>query len=155
MRIGIGYDVHRLTAGRKLVLGGTVVPFEKGLQGHSDADVLTHAVCDALLGAAGLGDIGQHFPDTDPRYKNISSLKLLADTYAMIRAEGFCIRNIDTIVFAEAPRIGPYRQAMRQNLAAAVEIAPTCINIKATTTEGLGMIGRGEGIAAMSVVLLD
>jgi 2-C-methyl-D-erythritol 2,4-cyclodiphosphate synthase len=155
MRIGIGYDVHRLVAGRKLVLGGTTIPFEKGLLGHSDADVLTHAVCDALLGAAGLGDIGQHFPDTDPRFKNISSLTLLADTNAMIRHKGFSIRNIDTIIFAEAPKIGPYRNTMQTNLAAAVEVAPACINIKATTTEGLGIIGQGEGIAAMSVVLID
>jgi len=155
MRIGIGYDVHRLVAGRKLVLGGTTIPFEKGLLGHSDADVLTHAVCDALLGAAGLGDIGQHFPDTDPRFENISSLTLLADTNAMVRQKGFSIRNIDTIIFAEAPKIGPYRNTMREILAAAVEVDPDCVNIKATTTEGLGVIGRGEGIAAMSVVLID
>ena len=155
MRIGIGYDVHRLVAGRKLVLGGTTIPFEKGLLGHSDADVLTHAVCDALLGAAGLGDIGQHFPDTDPRFKNISSLTLLADTNAMIRHKGFSIRNIDTIIFAEAPKIGPYRNTMQEILAAAVEVDPDCVNIKATTTEGLGIIGQGEGIAAMSVVLID
>jgi len=155
MRTGIGYDVHRLVAGRKLVLGGTVIPFEKGLLGHSDADVLVHAVCDALLGAAGLGDIGLHFPDTDPRYKDISSLTFLAQTKVMVREKGFTIRNIDTIVFAEAPKIDPYRKSMQENLAAAVNIDRDCVNIKATTTEGLGTIGRGEGIGAMCVVLIE
>ena len=155
MRTGIGYDVHRLVAGRKLVLGGTEIPYEKGLLGHSDADVLAHAVCDALLGAAGLGDIGLHFPDTDPKYKNISSLTLLAQTGDMVRAKGFSIRHIDTIVFAEAPKIGPYRKSMQQNLAAAVKVESGCVNVKATTTEGLGVIGKGEGIAAMSVVLVE
>lgn len=155
MRIGIGYDIHRLAPGRKLVLGGTVIPFEKGLLGHSDADVLVHAVCDALLGAAGLGDIGLHYPDSDPRYKNISSLKLLARVNTMVRNKGFTIRNVDTIIFAEAPKIGPYRKSMQENLAAAVEVDPGCINIKATTTEGLGIIGKGEGIGAMSVALIE
>jgi 2-C-methyl-D-erythritol 2,4-cyclodiphosphate synthase len=154
MQIGIGYDVHRLVTGRPLILGGAKIPFEKGLQGHSDADVLVHAVCDALLGSVGLGDIGQHFPDTDPQYKDISSLKLLARTSAMVRRQGFAVQNIDTIIFAEAPQIGPYRETMQKNLARAVEVAPSCINIKATTTEGLGPIGRGEGIGAMSVVLV-
>jgi len=154
MRIGIGYDVHRLVTGRKLVLGGVVIPFEKGLLGHSDADVLVHAVCDALLGAAGLGDIGQHFPDSDPRFKDISSMKLLAETHAMVRQNGFTTGNIDTTIFAEAPKIGPYRKLMQEKLAATVEVKPGCINIKATTTEGLGIIGKGEGIGAMSVVLL-
>jgi 2-C-methyl-D-erythritol 2,4-cyclodiphosphate synthase len=155
MQIGIGYDVHRLVAGRKLVLGGVLIPFEKGLLGHSDADVLVHAVCDALLGAAGLGDIGLHFPDTDLQYKNISSLTLLAETTAMIRNKGFSVRNIDTVIFAEAPKINPFREKMRENLAATVEVDPGCINIKATTTEGLGIIGKGEGIGAMSVALLE
>ncbi len=155
MQIGIGYDVHRLVAGRRLILGGTLIPFEKGLLGHSDADVLVHAVCDALLGSAGLGDIGLHFPDTDPRYKDISSLRLLAQTRAMVRQKGFTIRNIDTIIFAEAPKIGPYRESMQHNIARAVEVDPGCINIKATTTEGLGIIGQGEGIGAMSVVLVE
>ncbi len=155
MQIGIGYDVHRLVTGRQLILGGAVIPFEKGLLGHSDADVLVHAVCDALLGSVGLGDIGLHFPDTDPKYKDISSLKLLAQTNAMVRQKGFTIRNIDTIIFAEAPKIGPYRETMQKNLAHAVELAPGCINIKATTTEGLGVIGKGEGISAMSVVLVE
>jgi 2-C-methyl-D-erythritol 2,4-cyclodiphosphate synthase len=155
MRTGIGYDVHRLVTGRKLVLGGTEIPYEKGLLGHSDADVLVHAVCDALLGAAGLGDIGLHFPDTDPKYKDISSLTLLTQTSAMIRKKGLTILNIDTIIFAEAPKIGPYRKSMQKNLAAAVNVDPDCVNIKATTTEGLGVIGKGEGIGAMCVVLVD
>jgi len=155
MRTGIGYDVHRLVVGRKLVLGGTDIPYEKGLLGHSDADVLVHAVCDALLGAAGLGDIGLHFPDTDPQYKDIPSLTLLTQTSDMVREQGFSIRNIDTIVFAEAPKIGPYRKSMQQNLAAAVNIEPGDVNIKATTTEGLGVIGKGEGIAAMCVALVE
>ena len=155
MRTGIGYDVHRLVTGRRLVLGGTVIPFEKGLAGHSDADVLVHAVCDALLGACGLGDIGLHFPDSDPGYKDISSLILLAESANMVRNKGFSIQNIDTIIFAEAPKIGPYRKSMQENLAKAVEVDPGSINIKATTTEGLGMFGRGEGIGAMSIVLLE
>ena len=154
MNVGIGYDVHKLAAGRKLVLGGVDIPFEKGLLGHSDADVLVHAVCDALLGAAAMGDIGLHFPDTDPNFKNISSLKLLARTNALIHAKGFTIGNIDATIFAEAPKIGPYRQKMQENLASTVEVDPGCINIKATTTEGLGYIGSGEGIGAMSVALL-
>jgi 2-C-methyl-D-erythritol 2,4-cyclodiphosphate synthase len=155
MQIGIGYDVHRLVTGRRLILGGVLIPFEKGLLGHSDADVLVHSVCDALLGSAGLGDIGLHFPDSDPQYKDVSSLKLLAQTNAMVRQKGFIIRNIDTIIFAEAPKMGPYRETMQKNLAHAVEVAPGCINIKATTTEGLGVIGKGEGIGAMSVVLVS
>jgi 2-C-methyl-D-erythritol 2,4-cyclodiphosphate synthase len=155
MRIGIGYDVHKLVTGRQLVLGGTTIPFEKGLSGHSDADVLVHAVCDAMLGASGMGDIGLHFPDTDPEYKDISSLKLLAETNAMVRNKGFSIQNIDTIIFAEAPKISPYRKSIQENLAVTLEVDPGCINIKATTTEGLGMIGKGEGIGAMSVVLIN
>ena len=155
MRTGIGYDIHRLAAGRKLVLGGTDIPYEKGLLGHSDADVLAHAVCDALLGAAGLGDIGLHFPDTDPKYKGISSLTLLTLTNSMVCKKGLTIRNIDTIIFAESPKIGPYRKSMQQNLAAAVNVEPGCVNVKATTTEGLGVIGKGEGIGAMCVVLVE
>ena len=155
MRIGIGYDVHKLVTGRKLVLGGVVIPFEKGLLGHSDADVLVHAVCDALLGAAAMGDIGLHFPDSDPKFKNISSIKLLAETNAMVRGNGFTIGNIDTIIFAEAPKISPYRKMMQEKLASTVEVDLDCINIKATTTEGLGSIGKGEGIGAMSVALLE
>jgi len=155
MRIGIGYDVHRLVTGRELVIGGVVIPFEKGLLGHSDADVLVHAVCDALLGAAALGDIGMHFPDTDPKFKDISSIKLLSETWTMIHKKGFTIANIDAIIFAEAPKIGSYRRKIQQKLANTVAVDPNCINIKATTTEGLGVIGRGEGIAAMSVALLE
>ena len=155
MQIGIGYDVHRLVTGRKLILGGIEIPFKKGLLGHSDADVLVHAVCDALLGSVGLGDIGLHFPDTDSQYKDISSLTLLAQTNAMVRKKGFVICNIDTIVFAESPKIGPYRESMQKNLARALEVNASCINIKATTTEGLGIIGQGEGIGAMSVVLVE
>jgi 2-C-methyl-D-erythritol 2,4-cyclodiphosphate synthase len=155
VRIGIGYDVHRLVTGRRLVLGGVVIPFEKGLLGHSDADVLIHAVCDALLGAAGLGDIGLHFPDTNPAYRDISSLRLLEQTQTMVQAEGFTIRNLDTIILAEAPKIDPYRKGMQKNLAVTLSIDPNCVNIKATTTEGLGTIGRGEGIGAFCVVLLE
>ncbi|MGD9370809.1 MAG: 2-C-methyl-D-erythritol 2,4-cyclodiphosphate synthase [Desulfobacterales bacterium] len=155
MRIGIGYDIHRFVADRKLILGGVEIPFGKGLLGHSDADVLVHAVCDALLGAAGMGDIGLHFPDSDPRYKDVSSLVLLADVNEMIRNKSYTIQNVDTIIFAENPKISPYRRKMQQNLAATIAVEPSCINIKATTTEGLGMIGEGEGIGAMSVVLIE
>ena len=155
MRIGIGYDMHRLMPGRKLVLGGVAVPFEKGLLGHSDADVLVHAVCDALLGAAALGDIGLHFPDTDPAFKDISSLKILAESYRMICVKGFEIANIDATIFAEAPKLSPYREAMEKNIAPVLHIRLDRLNIKATTTEGLGVIGKGEGIGAMCVVLLN
>ena len=154
MRIGMGYDIHRLVKGRQLVLGGVSIPYEKGLLGHSDADVLTHAICDALLGASGEGDIGIHFPDNDVDYKDISSLVLLEKTYRMIVRKGFTVINIDTIIFAEAPKLSPYRNAMREKIAATLDIASNCVNIKSTTSEGLGPIGRGEGIAAMSVVLL-
>jgi 2-C-methyl-D-erythritol 2,4-cyclodiphosphate synthase len=154
MRIGIGYDVHRLIAGSALVLGGVVIPFNKGLLGHSDADVLTHAVCDALLGAAAMGDIGLHFPDSDPKFRGVSSLKLLATTTDMIKDNGFAVGNIDATVFAEAPMIGPYRSQMQHNLARSIQVDPSCINVKATTAEGLGFIGKGEGMAAMSVALL-
>ena len=154
MRIGIGYDIHQLKRGRRLVLGGVTIPFEKGLLGHSDADVLLHAVCDALLGAAGLGDIGLYFPDTDNEFKDMESIKLLDKTNKMIREKGFTIINIDSTIFAEAPKLSPYRKEMEINIAQTLEIDPCRINIKATTTEGLGMIGKGEGIGAMSVVLL-
>jgi 2-C-methyl-D-erythritol 2,4-cyclodiphosphate synthase len=155
MRVGIGYDIHRLVKGRPLVLGGVTIPFEKGLCGHSDADVLLHAVCDALLGAVGLDDIGVHFPDTDPKFNGISSMKLLAETYTMINVKGFSIINLDTIIFAEAPQILPYRQAMQINIAKKIEISQDRVNIKATTTETLGVIGKGEGIAAMCVALVE
>ncbi|GAB6094172.1 2-C-methyl-D-erythritol 2,4-cyclodiphosphate synthase [Desulfatiferula olefinivorans] len=155
MRVGIGNDVHRLVPGRKLVLGGVTVPYEKGLLGHSDADVLTHAVCDALLGAAGLGDIGRHFPDTDPAFKDIYSIELLEACRCKLRDLGFGVINIDATVFAEKPKLSPYREAMVLTLARALEIPPEAVNVKATTTEGLGMIGQGEGIAAMAVALID
>lgn len=154
MRIGLGYDVHRLVAGRRLVLGGETIPFEKGLLGHSDADVLTHAVCDALLGAAGLGDIGRHFPDTDPAYKDICSLELLDRTGRMLRQRKLAIGNLDVTVFAQAPKLAPYRDAICRRLAGVLGMAAARVNLKATTTEGLGMIGAGDGIAAMCVVLL-
>ena len=153
MRVGMGYDVHRLVAGRRLILGGVEIPYDRGLLGHSDADVLTHALCDALLGAAGRGDIGLHFPGTDEAWVNIESLKLLKQVKAMIEAE-WCIVNIDATVLAQAPKIGPYREKMRAKLAGVLEIAPEQINIKATTTETMGAVGRGEGIAAQCVVLL-
>ena len=155
MRVGIGYDVHRLVEGRQLVLGGINIPFGKGLLGHSDADVLVHALCDAILGAAGMGDIGMHFPDTDAKYKDISSLDLLTKVLDMIRAAGFIIGNIDTVVFAQEPKLAPYHSAIQTTLGARLGIAPERINIKATTTEGLGFIGKGEGIAAMATVLLE
>ena len=155
MRIGIGYDVHRLIEGRKLVLGGVAIPFEKGLLGHSDADVLVHAVCDALLGAAGLGDIGMHFPDTDPEYKDISSIKILDKTYELVNSKNFKIANIDSTIFADAPKLLSYKEAMEKNIARSIEIEPECVNVKATTFEGLGLIGKGEGIGAMCIVLIQ
>ena len=155
MRVGIGYDIHRLVRGRPLILGGVSIAYEKGLLGHSDADVLAHAICDALLGAAGLGDIGMHFPDSDPQYKNISSLKLLSQTCRMLTEKGFRIVNLDSVLLAETPKLGPHRQAMQNNLAKALNINPGTINIKATTTEGLGIIGKGEGIAAMCTALIE
>ncbi len=154
MRIGQGYDVHQLVEGRQLILGGVPIAFEKGLLGHSDADVLVHAVCDALLGAAGLNDIGHHFPDSDARYKGISSLKLLQSVCTLLAENAYRIVNIDATVFAQAPRLAPYREQMRDQLAAAMHLACGRINIKATTTEGLGPFGRGEGIGAMCIALL-
>lgn len=155
MRIGTGYDVHRLISGRKLILGGVAIPFEKGLLGHSDADVLVHSICDAFLGAAGLGDMGLHFPDTDSKFKDISSIKLLEETYKMVIKKGFNLINIDSTVFAQEPKIFTFREKMQQNIASAMNINQNCVNIKATTTEGLGIFGRGEGIGAMSVVLIE
>lgn len=155
MRVGIGYDVHPLVEKRKLILGGVEIPFEKGLKGHSDADVLMHAVCDALLGAAGLGDIGMHFPDTDPKYKDVSSIQLFIETFQMVKEKGFSVLNIDSIIFAEAPKLSPYRSAMQQKISSAIDLEPDRINIKATTTEGLGMIGKGEGIGAMCVAMIE
>ncbi len=155
MRIGMGYDIHRLIQGRDLVLGGVTIPFEKGLLGHSDADVLVHSMCDAILGAAGLGDIGLHFPDTDSKYKNIYSIELLVKTCKMIGRKGFSIINIDSTVFAELPKLSPFRERIQKNLAKNMEINPNRINVKATTTEGLGIIGKGKGIAAMSIVMIN
>jgi len=154
MRIGVGYDVHRLVTGRPLVLGGVTIPFEKGLEGHSDADVLVHAACDALLGAAGEGDIGRQFPDTDHRYKGIYSIRLLESTLSILRARGFSVVNLDAVVFAEAPKLQPYRVEMQDIMARAMGIDHQRVNVKATTTEGLGHIGSGDGIAAMCIVLL-
>jgi 2-C-methyl-D-erythritol 2,4-cyclodiphosphate synthase len=153
MRIGMGFDMHRLVSGRCLILGGVEIPHEKGLLGHSDADVLTHAVCDALLGAAGLGDIGQHFPDNDSTWRGIESLKLLERVKTMISGD-WIIANLDATVMAQAPKIAPYREAMGSRLAAVLGIESAQINIKATTTESLGAVGRGEGIAAQCIVLL-
>ena len=155
MRIGIGYDVHRLVEGRELVLGGVTIPFEKGLFGHSDADVLIHAVCDALLGATGLGDIGLHFPDTDPKFKDISSMIILSKTYKFLKDKGFSVVNIDSTIMAEAPKITPFKSTMQKNIARTIEIEPECVNVKATTLETLGMMGKGEGIAALCIALIE
>lgn len=155
MRTGLGYDVHKLVEGRPLVLGGVTIPFVKGLLGHSDADVLVHALCDALLGAAGLGDIGEHFPDHDPAWRGISSLKLLEVVKRLLNARHWHLVNADMVLIAQAPRISPYKDAMRRNIAESLEVAPDRINIKATTTEGLGSIGREEGMAALCTVLLS
>ena len=154
MRIGHGYDVHRLVENRKLILGGVTIPYEKGLLGHSDADVLAHAVADALLGAAALGDIGLHFPDTDPSYSGADSLKLLAAVCEKVSSEGYQIGNIDATVIAQRPKLRPYIEAMRENLAAACGITPNQINVKATTEEGMGFTGTGDGIAAHAVCIL-
>lgn len=155
MRIGHGYDVHPLVVGRDLILGGVKIPHSKGLQGHSDADVLIHAICDACLGAAGLGDIGRHFPDSDPQYKNIDSRKLLRNVKGAISERGLEVANIDSTLVAQAPRISPHLPQMIQNIAADLGITPERVNIKATTTEKLGFAGREEGIAAHAVVLLE
>jgi 2-C-methyl-D-erythritol 2,4-cyclodiphosphate synthase len=155
MRIGIGYDVHRLAEGRPLVLGGVSIPWPMGLIGHSDADVLVHAACDALLGAAGLGDIGDHFPDNSDRYKDIYSIHLLEQCVQMLQVRQFTILNLDATILAQAPKLMPYREVMKETMARAMRISTDCINIKASTTEGLGAIGRGEGMAAQCVVLID
>ena len=154
MRIGIGYDVHRLTEDRNLILGGVKIPFDKGLLGHSDADVLIHAIMDAILGALGAGDIGKHFPDTDPQYKGISSVRLLEHVADLMRQQGFEIGNLDAIVIAQKPKIGPYFQEMKEHMAQALGCSPEKINLKATTEEGLGFTGRQEGMAAQAVCLL-
>ena len=155
MRVGIGYDVHRLVHGRPLILGGIQIPFDKGLLGHSDADVLVHAACDALLGAAGMGDLGSHFPDTSETYKDIYSIKLLERCTQMLIEKGFRVVNLDAVILAQTPKLIAYRKDMQQKMANAMNIAVNCINIKATTTEGLGLVGRQEGMAAQCVVLID
>jgi len=155
MRIGTGYDVHRLVENRALILGGVAIPYEKGLLGHSDADVLLHAIMDALLGAAALGDIGKHFPDKDPAYKGISSLELLKKVGELLAAEHYLIGNIDATVIAQQPKLASYMEDMRENIASTLGIAKNQVNVKATTEEGLGFTGSGEGIAAQAVCLLE
>ena len=155
MRIGHGYDVHRLTEGRRMILGGVEIPYEKGLLGHSDADVLVHAVMDALLGAAALGDIGQHFPDTDPKYKGISSIALLKEVGALLEAEGYVIENIDATIIAQRPKLAAYRPQMAENIADALHLELNQVSVKATTEEGLGFTGSGEGISSQAITLLS
>ena len=154
MRIGFGYDVHPLVAGRKLILGGVEIPYKKGLGGHSDADVLLHAVCDALLGAMGEGDIGKHFPNTDPQWRGISSLRLLKMVATKMNDLGLTVENIDTTVVAEEPRLGPHIPQMAEGIAGTLGIPARRVNIKATTSEGLGFVGEGKGIVAQAIVLL-
>jgi len=154
-RVGHGYDAHRMVDGRKLILGGVEIAFPKGLHGHSDADVLLHAVCDAILGSLSLGDIGVHFPDNDPQFKGISSLKLLERVGDMVKEKGFRVGNIDTTIIAQEPRLSGYIVQMRENIAQTLGIVTEKINIKATTTEGLGFIGKGEGIAAHAVAVVE
>jgi len=154
-RTGIGYDSHRLVAGRRLVLGGVELPSERGLAGHSDADVLTHAVIDALLGAAALGDIGMHFPDSDERWRDADSIELLRATVALVAGAGFAVAGVDATVVLEAPRLGGAREQMRERLAQALGIAPAAVNVKATSGEGIGFVGRGEGVAALAIATLD
>lgn len=155
IRVGEGYDVHRLTEGRKCIIGGVDIPFEKGLLGHSDADVLLHAVTDALLGACGLGDIGRRYPDTDPRWKGADSLALLKDTVEYIRGQGFSPVNVDATVICQLPKISPYAAQMRRNIAQSLGVEENFVNIKGKTEEGLGFTGAGEGIAARAVALVE
>lgn len=155
MRIGMGYDVHRLVENRKLIMGGVEIPYEKGLLGHSDADVLLHAVMDALLGAAALGDIGKHFPDTDPAYEGISSISLLKKVGELLEENHFLIENIDATIIAQAPKMRPHIDAMRQNIADALQIDISQINVKATTEEGMGFTGSGEGISSQAICMLS
>lgn len=154
MRIGMGYDVHKITENRKLIIGGVEIPYEKGLLGHSDADVLLHAIMDALLGAAALGDIGKHFPDTDERYKGISSIKLLEHVGALLEENCFLIENIDATIIAQAPKMRPHIDTMRENIAKALGIDVSQVNVKATTEEGLGFTGTGEGISSQAICML-
>jgi 2-C-methyl-D-erythritol 2,4-cyclodiphosphate synthase len=155
MRIGQGFDVHRLVAGRKLVVGGVEIAHDKGLLGHSDADVLLHAICDALLGAAALGDIGRHFPDSDPKYRGIDSRELVRHVALLLRDRGLRVVNVDATIVAEAPRMAPHIPAMVAHIAADLAVAASAVNVKATTTEGLGFAGRGEGIAAQAICLIE
>ncbi len=155
MRVGIGYDVHRLTQNRKLILGGVEIPFELGLLGYSDADVLVHAIMDAMLGACALGDIGLHFPDTDERYKGVSSIELLKEVNGLIKVKGYCVNNIDAVLVAQKPKIQPFIYEMRKNIAEALGIDASLVSVKATTTEGLGFEGSMEGISAQSIVSLE
>lgn len=154
-RIGLGYDVHAFAAGRKLIIGGVHIPYELGLDGHSDADVLVHAIMDALLGALREGDIGRLFPDTDPAYEGADSIKLLQEVGAFVRAKGFSIDDIDSVVMMQAPKMSPYREQMRANIARALDIPVESVGVKATTTEHLGYEGRGEGVSAQAVALLS
>ncbi len=154
IRVGFGADVHQLVPGRDLILGGVKIEHDKGLLGHSDADVLIHALCDAILGAAGLGDIGEHFPDKDPQYKGISSSLLLKRCRELVAQKGYGICNADCVVYAQAPRLGPYKREMEDHMARVLDLDPDRVNVKATTTEQLGFIGRGEGIAAQCTVLI-
>lgn len=154
-RVGFGYDVHRMVEGRKLIIGGVTIPYQKGLLGHSDADVLLHAICDALLGAAALGDIGKHFPDTDQQYENISSLELLKHTSNILKNHGYSIVNIDSTLVLEQPKILPYVDTMRSNISLSTGIDPSAVSVKATTNEKMGFIGTGEGAAAYAVVLIN
>lgn len=155
MRVGMGYDVHQLVEGRPLILGGVEIPYEKGLLGHSDADVLLHAIMDAMLGAAALGDIGRHFPDSDPAYKGADSMKLLAACREKIAEKGYVVHNLDALICAQAPKMAPHIETMRANIAAALEIAVDAVNVKATTTEHLGFVGEKKGMSAYAVCLLE
>ena len=155
MRIGMGYDVHRLVPGRKLIMGGVEIPWEKGLLGHSDADVLLHAIMDALLGAAALGDIGKHFPDTDPEYEGVSSIRLLEHVGRLLDEKGYVIENIDATIVAQRPKMRPYIEQMRENIATALRIETDQVNVKATTEEGLGFTGTGEGISSQAVCAVE
>lgn len=155
LRIGMGYDVHKLVADRKLIMGGVEIPHEVGLLGHSDADVLVHAIMDAILGAAALGDIGKHFPDTDPQYKGISSIKLLEHVGGLLKAEGITIHNVDSTIIAQAPKMAPHIMTMRENIARALGIQIDQINVKATTEEGLGFTGAKEGISSQAIALVN
>lgn len=153
-RTGIGFDVHAFAEGRNLIIGGVHIPYEKGLLGHSDADVLLHAICDALLGALALGDIGKHFPDTDPKYKNTDSIELLKNVFALIKSKNYTIGNVDAVVAVQKPKLSPYIEEMRKNISGALESSIEQISVKATTTEKLGYVGREEGVSSMATVML-